>query len=203
MINLTLYAKLLSTLELVNWKDRGVYAEWLSQQYHLVRHSVPLLYHCSAHAFFRAPKIANYVGRLADGELNHDKLLLNDLKFIKMNMAPESTEAKSIISNQYYEIQYGSPYYYLGYVYLLEKLAIDYGGKLQSIIQEHYDGGYTFLKVHNAEDIAHLANAEKMFATFTDEERAALGRGFDQACELYSAMIVNIDIPSYQLLHAS
>ncbi|MFN7263235.1 MAG: hypothetical protein ACK5UJ_05465, partial [Pseudobdellovibrionaceae bacterium] len=117
-----------------------------------MKHSVNLLHFCTAESYFKNPELSAYIAKLVGGELHHDKLLLNDLKFLRKELQAESPYVRSLIANQYFQIHRYNPYYFLGYVYLLEKLAIDFGSELSRKVKEKYHGGYSFLKVHGEED---------------------------------------------------
>jgi hypothetical protein len=191
-MDLNKYKLMQQTFASAGLSDRSNYSRWLSEQYHLVKHSINLLHTCASHSYFTSKPLSDYMTSLIGGELHHDKLLLNDLKYMKESYGPASTAVESIIAKCYYEIEKGSPYYFLGYIYMLERLAIEEGIKLCEEVKMKFGGGYSFLKVHGADDIEHIKEAEKYLETLTPEQRQGFQKGLDQCSELYQQAIAQL-----------
>ncbi|MFN7455253.1 MAG: iron-containing redox enzyme family protein [Pseudobdellovibrionaceae bacterium] len=188
-MNLQSYDQLLLTFKNSEMENPTVYPWWLSQAYHLVKHSVNLLHFCTAESYFKNPELSAYVAKLVGGELHHDKLLLNDLKFLRKELQAESPYVRSLIANQYFQIHRYNPYYFLGYVYLLEKIAIDFGSELSRKVKEKYHGGYSFLKVHGEEDVEHVREALHFIEKLPSKDREAVFQGFNDSVVLYQNLM--------------
>lgn len=187
----TAIANVREALRNYNFEDRYYYALWLSQAYYFVKHSTPLL---ALSAGLSAENNA-YHNRCIDHlseEKGHDKMLLNDLKLMnyKISDFPEITQTQALYQIQYYWIQHKSPISLLGYIMLLEGLAVTAGKEISSRVNNHK--GKSFVKVHVDEDVDHLEKAFEVMNAFSIEEQEMITRNCEASSQLYINMLENM-----------
>ncbi len=171
-----------------NFEDRHQYAFWLSQAYYFVKHSTPLL------ALSAGLSVDNnaYHNRCIDHlseEKGHEKMLLNDLKKLSYRPSdfPELAQTQAFYQTQYYWIQHKKPASFMGYIILLEGLAVISGKELHRRVSAHQ--GKSFIKVHSDEDVDHLEKALQMMDSFTAEEQELIVRNCELSSQIYLTML--------------
>ena len=180
--------KVSGALSQFQFEDPKAYAFWLSQAYYFVRHSTPML------ALSAGLSVENnaYHNRCIDHlseEKGHDKMLINDLKLMgyRPQNFPELAQTQALYQTQYYWIQHKSPVSFLGYIMLLEGLAVVGGKELHARVQGHK--GKTFIKVHSDDDVEHLEKAMQMMDAFTPAEQVMITKNCEMSAEIYLTMI--------------
>lgn len=174
------------------WWDRTVYGAFLAQTYHYVCHSTRLLALAASRFRFSEEKIHRRFVKHATEEMSHEGLALRDLKHLDLSLEqyPEFPSTRAFYQTQYYMIEHVSPWSFWGYILMLEGLALTKGPWLFEEIRRHHgEKAASFVKVHAAEDVGHMAEAEKALAALPDQERPVVVDQIGHSRFFYSSML--------------
>ncbi len=180
--------RLSAKLEKYPFHDQKRYAQFLAQAYYFVKHSTPMLALSAGLSVNNRDYHIRCIEHLSE-EKGHDKMLLNDLKAMGYSIGDfsEMNSTKALYQTQYYYIQHVSPMSFLGYVMLLEGLAVVVGKTLNLMIQKH--AGKSFIKVHSDDDIEHLDKALSMMDSFSEKQQREVLENCLLAEHLYTNML--------------
>lgn len=150
--------------------SRERYIAFLTEAYHHVKHTLPLLMACGA----RLPEelewlrtgMAEYVGE----EIGHHEWILNDIAACGGN--PESVrygapsfETELMVAYAYDTIARGNPVGFLGMVLVLEGTSVQIASNAAHAIQESLklpNAAFSYLTSHGALDVGHTAFYERL-----------------------------------------
>lgn len=147
-----------------NWEQKEVYADYLAQTYHYVCYSTRLLafgagcMRLEDNKFFK-----RYTEHLRE-EASHEKLAQRDLENLgfSLNDFPELAQTKALYESQFYKILHQDPLALMGYVLLLEAVAVQECPGLTNKITELYGPKtVSFVRLHGEEDPDHVEKAMK------------------------------------------
>ncbi|HEY8272076.1 MAG TPA: iron-containing redox enzyme family protein [Pseudobdellovibrionaceae bacterium] len=180
-----------ATLVSMDFSNQRLYEQWLAQAYFFVKHSTPML----ALSAGLSVDDRNYHIRCIDHlseEKGHDKMLLNDLKFLgrSIDEFQEMASTQALYQTQYYWIEHKSPKSFLGYIFLLEGLAVHIGKAMLDQVSGFK--GNSFLRNHAEDDVDHLEKAFLMFDQLTLSEQQAVADNCDLAAAMYISMLQEI-----------
>jgi pyrroloquinoline quinone (PQQ) biosynthesis protein C len=161
----------------------GQYIAFLTQAYHHVRHTVPLLMACGSrlgdeHGWLRSA-IAEYI----DEEIGHEEWILSDISAcggnpleVRTSMPHASTEL--MVAYAYHQIDRCNPVGFFGMVHVLEgtstALATSAAGTIQRALGLPA-GAFSYLNSHGALDIEHVRFFESLMNRLqSDEDKAAV-----------------------------
>lgn len=170
------------------WQDQEAYAWWLSQIYYIVRHSTPLLALSCGRALHNPTYHSRCIEHLSE-ERGHDRMLLNDLKFLGETLRPELPATHAVYATQYYKIEHVNTVAFLGYILFLEALAIYFGKEALGKVDSKSS---TFLKLHAEEDVDHLEKAYKLIAGLPHEDQIEIEKNLFQTARAYRSMLEDI-----------
>lgn len=175
-------------LESLDFSDSFQYSVFLSQAYYFVRHSTPMLALSAGLSVNDRPYHIRCIEHLGE-EKGHDKMLLNDLKFMgyKPEDFPELPATKALYQTQYYYIEHVSPTSFLGYIVLLEGLAVVSGKNLLKKVENFK--GKSFLVSHAADDVEHLEKAFSIIDGYSPDEQERIVENCELAASLYVSML--------------
>lgn len=174
------------------WRDRSVYGAFLAQTYHYVCHSTRLLALAASRFRFTEEKIHRRFVKHATEEMSHEVLAVRDLTNLGLSLDqyPEFPSTRAFYQTQYYMIEHVSPWAFWGYILMLEGLALTKGPWLYNEIQHHHgDKAASFVRVHAAEDVGHMAEAEKALQSLPDQERPIVVDQIANSRFFYCAML--------------
>lgn len=174
------------------WREKSVYGAFLAQTYYYVSHSTRLLALAASRFKFTEEKIHRRFVRHATEEMSHETLALRDLKNLGLSLDHyrEFPSTRAFYQTQYYMIEHVSPWSFWGYILMLEGLASTKGAWLFNEIKRHHgDGAASFVKVHAAEDVGHMAEAEQALRSLPDQERPLVVEQIANSCFFYGAML--------------
>ena len=142
---------------------RDLYLDFLTQAYHHVSHTCPLL----ALAASRTRDLAyrNALLTYLDEERGHELWILEDVGHVGGD--PDATVKKTpsaacraMVAYAYYTIRAVSPYGLLGMVHVLEGMSVQLAEKIAAVIQRNFglesDKGVRYLRSHGAIDAHHV-----------------------------------------------
>jgi long-chain acyl-CoA synthetase len=164
---------------------RELYLEFLTQAYHHVRHTVPLLMAVGArlperHAWLQAP-ILHYL----EEETGHDQWILNDIEHAGGDRvaAAASTPAvatEAMVAYAWDTVMRGNPLGFFGMVYVLEGTSVALALRAADGIQSALGlpgRAFSYLRSHGELDKEHVHDLANILAKFTDarDQEAVIG----------------------------
>ena len=158
-----------------------LYVSFLTQAYHHVKHTVPLLMRSgsavSGHYEFYRNAMAEYV----EEELGHQEWVLNDIEAcgfdreaVRNGRPTLATEA--MVAYAYYTIDHVNPLAFLGMVHVLEGTSVTVADEAAQKIRDVTGlprKAFTYLTSHGALDIEHVKFFEDLVNQVTDEKDQA------------------------------
>lgn len=141
---------------------RPLYVDFLTQAYHHVRHTCPLLSLAAARTEDGVYCAALYT--YLEEERGHDEWILADIKAIDGEdagamLAPPRPACRAMVGYAYYAIEWISPYALLGMVHVLEGMSTLLATRAAKALQASFGaadgGGFSYLTSHGALDVDH------------------------------------------------
>ncbi len=177
------------------WKNPQVYASWLAQTYHFVCHSTRIV--TLAGALFPYSRNEFHLSAIehANQEKNHEKLLLMDLKQMKLKPEdiPVCHNSSVMFQNQYYWIQNVNPISVYGYYLFLEGIAAEFGPRIHKMLKDNYpDNQLSFVRVHAEEDPDHIHEHLEKLMKLPKEDHELIIRNLQQSSSIYQNMLREI-----------
>lgn len=144
--------------------SRALYIDFLTQAYHHVKHTYPLLALASVHTTDEAYQDA--LVEYMKEERGHEKWILDDIRALGGN-ADAVRDGKPgdacaiMVGYTYYAVEWISPYAMLGSVHVLEGMSTALADRAAESIHRSLgvngDKGFSYLRSHGALDIEHVA----------------------------------------------
>ncbi len=181
--------------------DLDGYAYYLTQTYHYVRWSRPLLASAGERLerMGRHLQLAELLVRKAAEESGHERWLLADLKNLgwaaeRVNAEERAPAVDAYTSWNFFTCRAGVPTAFLGTAYVLEYLSVTRASEaverlLQADAIPNIRKAVTFLRSHGEVDGDHVAELTSVLRTLTDKE--------DQSAVLLSARITRALYPGF------
>jgi pyrroloquinoline quinone (PQQ) biosynthesis protein C len=158
--------------------DRELYVRFLTQAYHHVRHTVPLLVATAEclpprHAWLREA-LAHYIAE----EEGHDAWILDDIAEAggDRDAAAASEPAiptAAMIAHGWYTVLRGNPVGFFGMVYVLEGTSVALASRAADSIQTALglpSRAFTYLRSHGELDKEHIGHLSSILERFTATE---------------------------------
>jgi pyrroloquinoline quinone (PQQ) biosynthesis protein C len=149
-----------------NGVERDLYVAYLTQAYHHVRHTCPLLAHALAHCPKNDRHYREALLEYLDEEKGHEEWILNDIAHIggdadAVRGGEGDWPVRAMLSWVYYAVQFINPYAMLGMVLVLEGTSVDIASAGADAVRrrlgmEGEERGFTYLTSHGAIDLDHL-----------------------------------------------
>lgn len=177
-----------------SFKDKEYYANWLAQTYFFVAHSTPLLGYALPHLKNKALQF-HFEHHLGEEE-RHELLVLKDLEKMGKNINDyvEEPMTQAFYQSQYYKIQFEHGTALLGYILLLEGLAVHLGTEVYQTVKDLHKGSTLFLKVHSEEDPHHLDEAFAAIASLPQDQQKSIVNNLWYSSYIYLGMINSLPI---------
>jgi pyrroloquinoline quinone (PQQ) biosynthesis protein C len=156
--------------------SRDLYVDFLTQAYHHVKHTFPLLSLAAART--RDEAYQDALVEYMEEERGHEKWILDDIAAMGGNAkavrdGKPGIACQVMVGYSYYAIEWVSPYALLGSVHVLEGmstlLADRAADAIQSSLARNGEDGFTYLRSHGALDIEHVAFFKKVVNAIADE----------------------------------
>lgn len=175
----------------LNFAEKVTYETWLAQAYYFVRHSTPMLALSCGLAIENREYHLRCISHLAE-EKGHDRMLLNDLKQIgsSIESVPEFSSTRALYQTQYYWMQHVNPVSFLGYILVLEGIAVHCGPK--KVEETKNFSGRSFVKLHAQEDLDHFDHALSQLAQMSEKDQLDIVRNAEQTADIYRLMSLEI-----------
>ena len=160
---------------------------FLTQAYHHVRHTVPLLMACGARLPARLEWLRTAVGEYIAEEMGHHEWVLDDIAACGEDRAAAAMSSPSLatelmVSYAYDTIQRGNPVGFFGMVLVLEGTSVALATRAANTLQTSLDlprNAFGYLLSHGDLDIEHVGFFKRLMDRLDD-----LG---DQAAVIHAA----------------
>ena len=154
------------------------YIAFLTEAYHHVKHTVPLLMACGARLPMEAGWLRNAVAEYIEEEIGHDEWILNDIKAcggdaeaVRHGQPRLATEL--MVSYAYDTIQRNNPISFFGMVLVLEGTSVQLATGAAKAIQDNLvlpDAAFSYLTSHGTLDLEHIDFYEGLMNRVEREE---------------------------------
>lgn len=157
---------------------REDYIAFLTQAFHHVRHTVPLLMACGARLPARLEWLRSAVGEYIEEEMGHHEWILDDLEAcgaeratVEHGQPSEATEL--MIAYAYDTIARGNPVGFFGMVLVLEGTSVALATRAAETIESSLGlprSAFSYLRSHGDLDIEHTGFYETLMNRLDDED---------------------------------
>lgn len=160
-----------------NGASRSLYLEFLTQAYHHVKHTFPLL--ALAASRTSDERYQDALVEYMEEERGHEKWILNDIRFLggdpdAVRDGRGGTACRIMVGYAYYAIEHVSPYAFLGSAHVLEGMSVLLADKVADAMKGSLglenDTGFTYLRTHGSLDTEHVAFFRTLVDGFDDPE---------------------------------
>ena len=155
--------------------SRELYLDFLTQAFHHVKHTLPLLAFAAARTSDEAYQDA--LVEYMEEERGHEKWILDDIEAMggdgaAVRYGKPGIACQVMVGYTYYAIEWINPYAMLGSVHVLECMSTLLADKAADAIQRSLGcrgkDGFSYLRSHGALDIEHVAFFKKLVNGITD-----------------------------------
>ncbi|CAE6901600.1 Iron-containing redox enzyme [Vibrio sp. B1FLJ16] len=188
--------------------SKQMYIAFLTQAYHHVKHTVPLLMSCGGRLSAEYEWIREAIAEYIEEEKGHQEWILNDIRACGGNadaVRNNQGEGKAgqaielMVSYLYHNIDRNNPLSLFGMVWVLEGTSVSIGGQMAENIQSTLElppSAMTYLVSHSILDLDHLQFFESLMNRITKEEdKRAIIESANMVFSLYGEMLRAL--PSY------
>lgn len=171
------------------------YVAFLTQAYHHVKHTVPLLMACGSRLDQKHNWLRTAIAEYIEEEIGHEEWILSDIEACggdpakARNSSPNSS-TELMVAYAYHQIDRGNPVGFFGMVHVLEgtstALATNAAGTIQAALGLPANA-FSYLTSHGSLDLEHVRFFESLMNQLTDEEdKAAVVHGARMMYKLYA-----------------
>jgi pyrroloquinoline quinone (PQQ) biosynthesis protein C len=170
------------------------YRAFLTEAYHHVKHTVPLLMSCGARLPARLEWLREGVAEYIEEEYGHEQWILGDLTeagfdAVAAREGAPSPETELMVSYAYDTVQRGNPVGFFGMVLVLEGTSAALATRAAEIIAARLElprRAFTYLLSHGALDQRHVGHFDALVDKLDDAaDRAAVLHGAQMFYRLY------------------
>jgi pyrroloquinoline quinone (PQQ) biosynthesis protein C len=178
--------------------SRAQYLAFLTQAYHHVRHTVPLLMSCGGRLPARLEWLREAVAHYITEELGHQEWILNDIAVAggdaeAVRHGQPAFETELMVSYAYDTIQRRNPVGFFGMVYVLESTSVALASQVAAVLSPSLDlpkKAFTYLSSHGSLDISHMDDFRALVNRLDDSaDRAAVIDSAQHFFRLYGDVI--------------
>ena len=181
---------------------RELYVAFLTQAYHHVRHTVPLLMAVGARVPDKHAWLRDAILHYLEEETGHDEWILNDIERAGGDRAAAAASepavaTEAMVAYAYDTVTRRNPLGFFGMVHVLEgtsvALALNAAGRIQQALQLP-SNAFTYLKSHGELDKEHINDLAGILERLTeDDDRQAVVRCARGIYWLYGQMFRGLD----------
>ena len=191
---------------------RDDYIAFLTQAYHHVRHTVPLLMACGARLPARLEWLRTAVGEYIEEEMGHQEWILDDLQACGADhaaiAASEPAHATELmVSYAYDTITRRNPVGFFGMVLVLEGTSVALATRAAETIETSLGlprTAFSYLRSHGDLDIEHVGFFEKLMDRLDDaDDQAAVVHAARRFYRLYGDVFRGLRMPAGALRDAA
>jgi hypothetical protein len=171
------------------------YIAFLTQAYHHVRHTVPLLMACGARLPARLEWLRTAIGEYIEEEMGHQEWILDDIAACGANreaaaQAPPAFATELMVAYAYDTIARGNPVGFFGMVLVLEGTSVALATRAAEAIERDLSlprNAFSYLRSHGDLDIEHTGFFENLMNRLDDDgDRAAVVHAARRFYRLYA-----------------
>jgi pyrroloquinoline quinone (PQQ) biosynthesis protein C len=167
--------------------DKDEYVAFLTQAYHHVRHTTPLLMACGARLPTRLEWLRDAVAEYIDEEVGHQEWILDDLAAIGVDRTVSAASQPApatelMVAYAYDTINRGNPVGFFGMVLVLEGTSVALATRAAGVIEKALGlprAAFSYLRSHGDLDIEHTGFFERLMDRLDNPE--------DQAAVIHAA----------------
>ena len=183
--------------------SRESYVAFLTQAYHHVKHTVPLLMACGARLPERLSWLRDAVAEYIAEEPGHEEWILADIAACgadaqAVRNGSPALPTELMVSYVYDRIERHNPVSFFGMVNVLEGTSIALATRAAGIIQEKLGlpaKAFSYLTSHGSLDIEHMKTFEGLMSRLDrDDDRAAVVHTARVVYRLYGDMFRTIPV---------
>ena len=184
---------------------RDDYIAFLTQAYHHVRHTVPLLMACGARLPARLEWLRTAVGEYIEEEMGHQEWILDDLQACGADRAAVATSEPAhatelMVSYAYDTIHRRNPVGFFGMVLVLEGTSVALATRAAETIETSLGlprTAFSYLRSHGDLDIEHVGFFEKLMDRLEDpDDQAAVVHAARRFYRLYGDVFRSLRAPA-------
>lgn len=172
----------------------ATYVAFLTEAYHHVKHTVPLLMACGARLPDRLGWLQQNIIEYIDEEQGHERWILNDISAcgaeaaVAAEMCP-SVATEVMVSYAYDTIARRNPIGFFGMVFVLEGTSVAIATRAADVIERELGlprSAFSYLRSHGSVDQKHIGDYERIVNRLDDErDRLAVIRSAQIFFKLY------------------
>lgn len=184
---------------------RDDYIAFLTQAYHHVRHTVPLLMACGARLPARLEWLRTAVGEYIEEEMGHQEWILDDLQACGADRAAIAASGPAyatelMVSYAYDTITRGNPVGFFGMVLVLEGTSVALATRAAETIETSLGlprNAFSYLRSHGDLDIEHVGFFERLMDRLDDaDDQAAVVHAARRFYRLYGDVFRGLRAPA-------
>ncbi|MDQ9170747.1 iron-containing redox enzyme family protein [Oxalobacteraceae bacterium R-40] len=153
------------------------YTAFLTQAYHHVKHTVPLLMACGSRLGPKYEWLRTAVAEYIEEEIGHEEWILSDISACGGNadaarQSRPNGATELMVSYAYHQIDRGNPLGFFGMVHVLEGTSTAIATQAASAIQQALKlpaGAFTYLNSHGSLDLDHVRYFEGLMNRLDDD----------------------------------
>ncbi|XAW87959.1 iron-containing redox enzyme family protein [Vibrio sp. CDRSL-10 TSBA] len=182
--------------------DRATYLAFLTQAFHHVKHTVPLLMACGGRLPEKYEWLRQAIGEYIEEEKGHHEWILNDINACGGDAAAVRANRDAgrvgvlvelMVAYLYHQIDRANPIAFFGMVWVLEGTSVGVGGQVAALIKQTLnlpDQAMTYLTSHSALDQEHIQLFESLMNRITDPvDQQAIIDSANMVFGLYGGML--------------
>lgn len=154
------------------------YIAFLTQAYHHVKHTVPLLMAVGSRLPAEKENYREAIAEYIEEELGHQEWILNDLAACgvdkeKIRYARPNMSTELMVAYAYDTVMRNNPMAFFGMVFVLEGTSINLATQAADIIQQHLNlsnNAFSYLRSHGSLDQQHMVFFAKLMNSLTDKK---------------------------------
>lgn len=183
----------------------STYIEFLTQAFHHVKHTVPLLMACGGRLDAEHEWVREALAEYIDEEKGHHEWILNDIaacgadsELVRHNQGIGRTgEAiELMVAYLYHQIDRHNPMALFGMVWVLEGTSVGVGGHIAQLVKNKLglpDQAMTYLTSHSVLDQDHIQFFESLMDKVTDSrDQQAIIDSANMVYKLYGQMLTSL-----------
>lgn len=183
--------------------SRESYLAFLTQAYHHVKHTVPLLMACGARLPERLSWLRDAVAEYIEEETGHEQWILGDIAASggdadAVRRGSPALPTELMVSYVYDRIERHNPVSFFGMVNVLEGTSIALATRAAGILQEKLGlpaKAFSYLTSHGSLDIGHMKTFEGLMSRLdSEDDRAAVVHTARVVYRLYGDMFRTIPV---------
>lgn len=154
------------------------YQAFLTQAYHHVKHTVPLLMACGSRLPERHYKLQKAIAEYIEEEIGHDLWILNDIQAtgidsetVRSGKPALATEV--MVAYAYHQIDRVNPLAFFGMVHVLEGTSTALATQTAGLVKQSLglpDRAFSYLISHGSLDLEHVKFFENLMNTLDDPD---------------------------------